>query len=457
VDTSPPASGNTASPPSDHTSKHSRFSKYNKFNSKNSKSSKKGAATLGPDDFKKETTNNNDDEPVIDTKDKRMSKHQEKKLRKLSKKSKKKGKPNNDENEEEKGETNNKHAEEEPSAETKDQTDLNEANPNEMPKSESIGAKMENLDLSDKPPGESIEKIKLENEEKVFRESDNEVDSDEETGVSERKSENKFKHEAQKSVREPAQETFAPGSLQSYLARFTSRELLNDKINCENCTRKLNAGSSTSSMSKFSLSRIMMHLNSSNARKAYTHATKQYLICDLPAILTIHLKRFQQHGMRLEKSNKFVDFPLTLDMSPYTSRMCINRSENDESVVYELYGLVEHSGKLNSGHYTACVRAMPQATNQNEDNQSALDSMGRFLSQQRLCHLNKMFNVWSNMQQHGDGEQHLHSNKNKTIELNNSEASNDKWFYVSDSSVSEISVTKVLKSQAYILFYQRIQ
>ena len=86
----------------------------------------------------------------------------------------------------------------------------------------------------------------------------------------------------------------------------------------------------------------------------YTHAVKQYLICELPAVLTIHLKRFQQHGYRLEKSNKHVNFPLELDMSPYTSKMCVNA--NNSPVLYLLYGIVEHSGKLNSGHYTAYVK-----------------------------------------------------------------------------------------------------
>lgn len=32
----------------------------------------------------------------------------------------------------------------------------------------------------------------------------------------------------------------------------------------------------------------------------------------------------------------------------------------------------------------------------------------------------------------------------------------DRWFYVSDSHVKEVNVTQVLKSQAYILFYERI-
>ena len=95
--------------------------------------------------------------------------------------------------------------------------------------------------------------------------------------------------------------------------------------------------------------------SNSKTQKVYTKAVKQYLICNLPAVLTIHLKRFLQHGHRLEKSNKQVEFPLELDVSPHVSRLCINTT-NAPNPLYSLYGLVEHSGKLNSGHYTAFVR-----------------------------------------------------------------------------------------------------
>jgi hypothetical protein len=32
-----------------------------------------------------------------------------------------------------------------------------------------------------------------------------------------------------------------------------------------------------------------------------------------------------------------------------------------------------------------------------------------------------------------------------------------KWFYISDASVSEATEERVLKSQAYILFYERVK
>lgn len=207
-------------------------------------------------------------------------------------------------------------------------------------------------------------------------------------------------------------------SIQSCLSKFTSKEVLSDKLHCEKCSKK-------------------------NSTKTYTKSMKQYLICELPAILTIHLKRFQQHGMRLEKLNKHVNFPLILDMSPYTSTQAVNKSTSHK-ILYSLYGVVEHSGKLNSGHYVAYVKAGLQ-TNKNNSR--------KFLGQHRLCHLNKMFQFYLN-----DDDSNCDQYLNNDIIVNeNNDNSNDKWFYVSDSQVNEVTVSRVLKCQAYILFYERIQ
>jgi len=117
---------------------------------------------------------------------------------------------------------------------------------------------------------------------------------------------NNFKLEAMQSLAKRSLNSISEDdiscSLQSFLLKFTSPEFLtgNNKFGCVNCTR--------SSYRK---------LNSNNAncvpkdfKTIYTQAVKQYLICELPAILTIHLKRFQKHGFRLEKVNKHVNFPL---------------------------------------------------------------------------------------------------------------------------------------------------
>ncbi len=141
--------------------------------------------------------------------------------------------------------------------------------------------------------------------------------------------------------------------------------------------------------------------------------------------------------MRLEKLNKHVNFPLLLDMSPYTSSQAVNASRA-KKIIYSLYGVVEHSGKLNSGHYTAYVKA------------GLRKCAGKlFLSEHRLCHLNKMMNSYLSRENgaNADGESGSRAG----------EAREDKWFYVSDSQVMEVNVARVQKCQAYILFYERLQ
>lgn len=78
-------------------------------------------------------------------------------------------------------------------------------------------------------------------------------------------------------------------------------------------------------------------------------ATKKLDIMRLPPYLIIHLKRFSSNGY---KKNSNVDFPETdLDMSNY-----INGVEH-RNWKYCLYGVSNHSGSLDGGHYTAsCLK-----------------------------------------------------------------------------------------------------
>jgi len=270
--------------------------------------------------------------------------------------------------------------------------------------------------------------------------------SDESVNAPERKEEilsteltdNHFKLEAMKRICKPKIDILAECTLESCLSRFTSSELLSDKICCENC------------------SKYESEKNNNKPIKSYSNAIKQYLICELPLILTIHLKRFQQQGFRLVKSDKYVKFPLLLDMTPYTSLHCVNTNES-KGIFYSLYGVVEHSGRLNSGHYTAYVRT----------NVSELDhlKLEKFMSKHRLCHLKKMLKRWREIKSQENRDQDsnkiinetpLNEEANNRFEELENNLKNENWFYVSDSSVSSAPLSRVLKCQAYILFYERI-
>ena len=54
-----------------------------------------------------------------------------------------------------------------------------------------------------------------------------------------------------------------------------------------------------------------------------------------------------------EKVDEIVRFPVEgLDMRPYV----ITLKDEPKPVLYDLYGVSNHYGGLNGGHYTACVK-----------------------------------------------------------------------------------------------------
>ncbi|MEL6816548.1 MAG: ubiquitin carboxyl-terminal hydrolase family protein [Cyanobacteria bacterium J06598_3] len=85
-------------------------------------------------------------------------------------------------------------------------------------------------------------------------------------------------------------------------------------------------------------------------------ATKALDLWHLPPILVIHIQRFYNDG-RWRKKQSIVDFPLeNLDMSPYVT----NPQARYLRDKYLLYGVVNHYGDMEGGHYTAFCKS--QAT-----------------------------------------------------------------------------------------------
>ncbi|XP_048777301.1 ubiquitin carboxyl-terminal hydrolase 2-like [Ostrea edulis] len=80
--------------------------------------------------------------------------------------------------------------------------------------------------------------------------------------------------------------------------------------------------------------------------KKRMRCTKSFSIQRFPTILVLHLKRFSQ-GRYSQKVSTCIDFPLVLDMSEYSAE------KGGKRVLYNLYGVSNHSGGVHSGHYTA--------------------------------------------------------------------------------------------------------
>lgn len=161
-----------------------------------------------------------------------------------------------------------------------------------------------------------------------------------------------------------------PKSLLDCLERFTRQEHLGSgaKIKCSKC-------------------------------QSYQESTKQLSMKKLPIVASFHLKRFEHSNRLHKKISTFISFPLYLDMSPFkasrracgesngsnggsemataqkndttTTRTTTNNAaddpasttindngvaEDDENTKYCLFAVVNHSGTIETGHYTAYIR-----------------------------------------------------------------------------------------------------
>ncbi|RNA25626.1 ubiquitin carboxyl-terminal hydrolase 8 isoform X2 [Brachionus plicatilis] len=123
--------------------------------------------------------------------------------------------------------------------------------------------------------------------------------------------------------------------------------------------------------------------------KQYRDATKKIDIWKLPPLLIIHLKRFKYEGVWRDKITSNVDYPIeNLDLNRFLTGPTVSGVSNN----YRLYGITNHIGTMDGGHYISMCR-------------------------------------------------HLEM---------------DRWVKYDDSDVKELSSTSALKSPAsYILFYSR--
>ncbi|KAK9664553.1 hypothetical protein RND81_14G051000 [Saponaria officinalis] len=141
----------------------------------------------------------------------------------------------------------------------------------------------------------------------------------------------------------------------------------------------------------------------SSGVKAMRDATKRMLISKTAAILTIHLKRFGRGTRgRLSKLKGHVVFKEFIDLRPYLD----NRSTVRDECIYRLVGVVEHSGSMTGGHYVAYVRGGGSSNVRSEDNHRPRQNV---------------------------------------------------WYHASDAYVREVTLDEVLQSEAYILFYEKVQ
>ncbi|KAL6979868.1 ubiquitinyl hydrolase 1 [Sarracenia purpurea var. burkii] len=106
---------------------------------------------------------------------------------------------------------------------------------------------------------------------------------------------------------------------------------------------------------------------------------KQLILDQAPSIAAFHLKRFKNDGSFVEKIDKHVEFPLELDLLPYTS----GSQNNNVDLKYDLYAVVVHIGSSStSGHYYSFVRSTQDAWYRLDDSKVARVREDYVLSQE---------------------------------------------------------------------------
>lgn len=102
--------------------------------------------------------------------------------------------------------------------------------------------------------------------------------------------------------------------------------------------------------------------------------------------------------------------------------------------------MVEHSGRLNAGHYTAYVKVRPNigmiSNFINQSHPSFSDYIQRY--SEHVVNSHK-----------GEGSEENDVQEEKLVPPG-------RWYHISDSRVSEATESAVQRAQAYLLFYERI-
>ena len=111
-----------------------------------------------------------------------------------------------------------------------------------------------------------------------------------------------------------------------------------------------------------------------NDEKVKEKVTKKVKLTKLPPILILTLQRFKTRKTYNQKINCLIEFPLT-DL----------KIENEE---YDLYGVINHNGTIQSGHYTAIINMKDQFKSKNKNNNSEWvmfnDSTYQIISKEKI-------------------------------------------------------------------------
>ena len=220
-------------------------------------------------------------------------------------------------------------------------------------------------------------------------------------------------------------EDYPEGSLEYYLMRFFSPKFLEKDYVCKICNPQLvSKQDSDGDKNEKEDSTESINLDT----LTFTDASKQFYIKTLAPVLTIHLNRFSQSGIGLQKVGKHIQFPLVLDMSPFCISDTSVLKDCDDKILYGLRGIVDHTGWMVEGHYMAYVNIADWSKPSEIPSKDSAKS--------------------SKIGGHDEGT----TSTDKPMDTYPPQ----KWYFINDDHWFRTDHHHVLNSHAYVLFYERL-
>ncbi len=170
---------------------------------------------------------------------------------------------------------------------------------------------------------------------------------------------------------------------------------------------------------------------------------------NLPDFLVFHFKRFNASSRWSEKITTRVDFPITgLNMREWCDKNSpLSLQSSDEPFMYDLIGVVNHMGDIDTGHYIAACKATACSPDGNEEvaynfngsNATTLDSSEE----------ESTSSGWRL------GRSKEKDSSTKAASKAVSESAEPLWLKFDDELVEPVPPRNLVTEAAYVLFYRR--
>ena len=209
-------------------------------------------------------------------------------------------------------------------------------------------------------------------------------------------------------------------------------------------------------------------------------------IISLPNYINFGLNRFSYDYNTFERiklNNKF-EFPLELNMKQFCDISDKNiEKENDDDYLYELYGVIVHSGTPFSGHYYSYIRDMTgqgnwkldeipivneNINNNKKEEKEEKNNNEETNEKKKGKKKNKKNKNKENSQQENKEKKDNENNNKNTINENEKDfpipyenkSLKENWFEFNDTSVTSMPISRLEKvfkgkASAYMLFYSK--